>query len=79
LRYCQLPAVFVMTLTLSEQVIAQSTPVPPADAPGSPMSQVANPLSSPTLQVEKIGPTSLNVGKPLRYEIVIRNTGSTPS
>ena len=33
---------------------------------------------TPTLQVEKVGPATLNIGKPLRYEIVIRNTGSTP-
>jgi uncharacterized repeat protein (TIGR01451 family) len=30
------------------------------------------------LQVDKIGPTALNLGKPLRYEIVARNTGSIP-
>jgi uncharacterized repeat protein (TIGR01451 family) len=78
LRQWQLPVVFVMILTLSQQVIAQSSPAPPvANAPGSPMSPVANPLSSPMLQVEKVGPTSLNVGKPLRYEIAIRNTGAT--
>jgi uncharacterized repeat protein (TIGR01451 family) len=30
------------------------------------------------LQVDKVGPTTLNLGKPLRYEIVARNTGSIP-
>jgi uncharacterized repeat protein (TIGR01451 family) len=30
------------------------------------------------LRVEKIGPTTLNLGKPLRYEIVVQNAGSIP-
>jgi uncharacterized repeat protein (TIGR01451 family) len=65
----------MVTLILSQRVIAQSTPTAPvANAPGLP---VANVASSPSLQVEKVGPSSLNVGKPLHYEIVIRNTGST--
>jgi uncharacterized repeat protein (TIGR01451 family) len=31
------------------------------------------------LQVEKVGPSAINIGKPLQYEIVIRNTGSAPA
>jgi uncharacterized repeat protein (TIGR01451 family) len=66
-------AALMAGLTLGQQVIGQSSPsAPVAHAPGSePAAQ------TPTLQVEKVGPTTLNVGKPLRYEIVIRNTGST--
>jgi uncharacterized repeat protein (TIGR01451 family) len=85
LRYWLLPAALVVSLILERETYAQAqTPaIPVANAPGSPPTN--NPGSSPesltqtpTLQVEKVGPTTLNIGKPLRYEIVTRNAGSTP-
>jgi len=91
LRKWQLLAALIAGLTFSQPVLSQSpSTAPVANAPGSP-SQSANapgsasqaapgsPAQTPVLQVEKVGPATLNIGKPLRYEIVIRNTGSAPA
>jgi uncharacterized repeat protein (TIGR01451 family) len=59
------------------------TGVPPTDARES-RAQAVRTLAvptgaqTPTVYLEKIGPASVAVGKPLAYEIIARNAGSTP-
>jgi uncharacterized repeat protein (TIGR01451 family) len=78
-------AVMIVGLTLGQSILAQApSPGQVANAPGSPAQTASNSATQtasglPILQVEKVGPTTLNVGKPLRYEIVIRNTGTAPA
>lgn len=71
MRYLQLLAVLVVGLTLGQPVIGQS----PQAAPTAPVANAAASPPASGLQVEKVGPATLNIGKPLQYEIVIRNTG----
>jgi uncharacterized repeat protein (TIGR01451 family) len=56
-------------------------PAPTGDArAGKPSPTVAPAMGAqaPSLQVEKIGPATIPVGKPIAYEIVIRNNGTCP-
>ncbi len=51
-------------------------------APAAPASRTASPImltgaQTPSVYLEKIGPATISVGKPLVYEIVARNSGST--
>jgi uncharacterized repeat protein (TIGR01451 family) len=75
----------ITELALGQPGLCQSPPPTPlANAPGSPAQTASSSPAQitpglPILQVEKIGPATLNVGKPLRYEIVVRNTGSAPA
>ena len=80
MRHWLLSAVLIGGLVLEGGVQAQAqTPAAPlANSSGSPTERPEAATQTPTLQIEKAGPITLNIGKPLRYEIVVRNTGSTP-
>jgi uncharacterized repeat protein (TIGR01451 family) len=60
--------------TLTRSVLTSS---PIAPAAGSPANS-SNGVQSPCVQIEKRGPEVAYVGQPLRYEIVVRNSGLTP-
>ncbi len=49
----------------------QDTPAPTVQRPGG--------AQTPTIAVDKIGPTSVSTGEPLVYEIVVRNIGQVPA
>jgi uncharacterized repeat protein (TIGR01451 family) len=67
LRHLLLSVGLLASLAMAPWAAAQ------AQTPATPVA-----TQTPTLQVDKIGPTTLNIGKPLKYEIVVRNAGSTP-
>jgi uncharacterized repeat protein (TIGR01451 family) len=57
-------------------------PVDPAvagDGPGRPGPMQLEGVQSPQLSVEKRGPREVQVGKPARYEILVRNGGGVPA
>lgn len=58
------------------QPVATAEPV--AVNPAPTIAAVAQPLGGQTASVylEKVGPTAFNVGKPLTYEIIVRNSGT---
>jgi uncharacterized repeat protein (TIGR01451 family) len=74
LRYWLLFAALIAGMVATENDLRAQAPASP-DRPATPP---ASGPAIPTLQVEKVGPASLNIGKPLRYEIVVRNPGSVP-
>lgn len=55
-----------MPQTLVSDVPAPSKPKHPVPAPGA---------QKPSLSLEKIGPAAVEAGKPVAYEIVVRNSG----
>lgn len=60
----------------SRAVVTRSTKFP--EAPGVPASLVPK-SAGPMLTLEKHGPSSVSMGQPLHYEIVVQNLGSEPA
>ncbi len=48
------------------------------DAPASAPAKPTTPSGTPRVSVESIAPAKVNIGEPLRYEIVVKNTGTVP-
>lgn len=60
-----------------ESTVAEADGVEP-EPPAVP-DEAALGLQSPNLALEKVAPATIRMGEPLRYEIVVRNAGSTPA
>jgi uncharacterized repeat protein (TIGR01451 family) len=87
------PPAVAAPAAVEQPVVPKPGPDPPAPEPVErpPVQPGAAPVAEPaapammmpagaqtvTLSLEKIGPTSVSVGKPFSYEIVVHNTGTT--
>jgi uncharacterized repeat protein (TIGR01451 family) len=63
---------------LPEVVQVGATETVPGAEPGTAKRAAAAGAQNPTLRLEKIGPATVHLGKPLAYEIVVSNTGAAP-
>jgi uncharacterized repeat protein (TIGR01451 family) len=72
------PAVLQPAILRQESPPAKPDQSAASAPPAKPASNVASGVQAPALQLEEVGPATVNVGQPCSYEIVLRNVGFVP-